>query len=256
MKNYFDLTGQVAIVTGGSSGLGVQFAKALANQGANIALVARREEKLKQVQEEIIKEYGVKVNYYPLDLCEFEKIPELVQNIKKDFGRIDILINNAGVADGTPAMEMSQATWLNLMNLNLNSVFFMAQEAAKVMKENNYGRIINLSSIHGFVGMKGFAVSAYTASKHGVKGMTKQLAVEFAPYGITVNAIGPAYFGSEMTGGFIETEGFQSVLNAYCPMARAGKEGELDTAILMFASPYSTFTTGQTLAIDGAWTAI
>lgn len=256
MKDYFDLTGQVAMVTGASSGLGVQFAKALANQGADIALVARREERLKDVKKEIEEEYKVKVDYYKCDLSEFDKIPSLVKEIEKDFEKIDILVNNAGVGDATPTVDLSDEGWLKVINLNLNAVFLVAREVSKIMLKNNYGRIINLASIHGSVAMNPFPVQAYASAKHGVVGLTKSLAAEFAKENITVNAIGPGYFKSEMTEDIIETDEFKKVLGAYCPTGRAGEPDELSTTVIYLASKYSTFTNGQTITVDGGWIAI
>lgn len=256
MKNYFDLTGKVALITGGSSGLGVQFAKALASQGAKIALVARRLDRLENVQKNLEAE-GYEVFVQRCDLTEFDSIKGMVKNVKEHFGSIDILVNNAGIAYGTPALDMPDDEWLNIMNINLNSVYFLSREVGNVMKEQGKGgRIINLGSIHSTVAMAPFSVASYATTKGGILMLTKSLAAEWAKYNITVNAIGPSYFGSEMTEKVVDTPEFKQILKAYCPMGRVGNPGELDGALIYFASDASSFTTGQLLQIDGGWTTI
>lgn len=254
-KNYFDLTGDVAIVTGASSGLGVQFAKALANQGAKLALIARRKEKLEAVQKEI-EDFGAECRIYPFDLTDTELLKKTVAQIAEDYGRIDILVNNAGVGGGRKTIEMTDEEWLRAVSLNLNAVFFMAREVAKVMVPQQYGRIINLGSIHSTVALKGFPIQSYNATKGAVLMLTKSLASEFALQGITVNAIGPAYFESEMTEDLLKSDSFLKFVKTYCPMERPGRPGELDTTLLYYASHYSTYVTGQISTVDGGWTSI
>jgi gluconate 5-dehydrogenase len=255
-NNLFDLTGKIALVTGASSGLGVQFAKALAGQGANLAIIARRAEKLEATKKEIEEEFDVEVLALSCDVLDVERIKETVTAIKDHFGRIDILVNNAGTARSAAAEEQSDEDWKVVIDTNLNAVYYVAREVGKVMKEQQYGKIINLGSIHSAVAMRGSGLSAYCASKGGVLMLTKELANEWARDGITVNAIAPAYFPSEMTGHVIENEGFLKLVELSCPMGRPGKTGELDGALVYFASDASSYTTGQILWIDGGWTAI
>jgi gluconate 5-dehydrogenase len=255
-NNLFDLTGKVALVTGASSGLGVQFAKVLAGQGAKIAIIARRIEKLEAAKKEIEDEFGVEVLALPCDVLDVAKIKETVAAIKERFGRIDILVNNAGTARSVPAEEQSDEDWKAVIDTNLNAVYYVAREVGKVMKEQKYGKIINLGSIHSAVAMRGSGLSGYCASKGGVLMLTKELANEWAKDGITVNAIGPAYFPSEMTGHVIENDSFLKLVELSCPMGRPGRTGELDGAIVYFASDASSYTTGQILWIDGGWTCI
>jgi gluconate 5-dehydrogenase len=252
----FDLTGKVALVTGASSGLGVQFARALAGQGAKIAIIARRLEKLEATKAELENEFGVEVLALPCDVLDVGKIKETVAAIKEHFGRIDILVNNAGTARSVAAEEQSDEDWKAVIDTNLNAVYYVAREVGKVMKEQKYGKIINLGSIHSAVAMRGSGLSGYCASKGGVLMLTKELANEWAADGITVNALGPAYFPSEMTGHVIENEDFLKVVALSCPMGRPGKPHELDGALIYFASDASSYTTGQILWIDGGWTAI
>lgn len=257
MGNIFSLKGKVALVTGASSGLGVQFAKALAEQGADIAICARRMEKLEAVKAEI-EAIGVKCFAVRCDVLDTQQIKDMVAAVEKEYGRIDILINNAGVGAADPAAEMSDETWQKVIGTNLNAVYYVAREVGKVMIKNGYGKIVNLGSLHSEVAMPPatWPVPAYAAAKGGVKMLTKALAVEWAKYGITVNAIGPAYFNSEMTSSVLESGGFDAIAQAYCPMGRAGKEGELNGAVIYFASDASSYTTGQLLCIDGGWTAM
>ena len=257
MSDLFDLTGKVALVTGAAFGLGVQFAKALAGQGADIAICARRLDRLEAVKAEIEK-LGVRCFATRCDVTDTAQIVDMVAAVKAEYGRIDILVNNAGVGDATPAAEMDDATWRRVLSTNLDAVFYVAREVGKVMIEQGYGKVINLASLHSDVVMPGAAwpVTAYTAAKGGVKMLTKSLAVEWAQKGITVNAIGPAYFNSEMTGAIMDSGGFDPIAKTYCPMGRAGREGELNGALIYFASDASSYTTGQLLCVDGGWTAI
>lgn len=255
MKNYFDLSGRVALVTGGSSGLGVQFAKALANQGADIALCARRMEKLEAVKKEV-EAMGVKCFIHKCDVTCSQEITETVNAVLEHYGKIDILVNNAGLGLAEPAESQSDETWETMINTNLNGVYYFAREVGRSMKEKGYGRIINIGSIHSSVAMPFTPLTAYNTTKGAVAILTKSLANEWAKTGITVNAIGPAYFASEMTQDVLAGEGFQKVVEAYCPMGRPGQAGELDGALIYFAAETSSYTTGQLLTIDGGWTTI
>lgn len=255
MSNLFSLKGKVALVTGASSGLGVQFATALAREGADVALVARRIDRLNEVKSEVEK-LGIKAAAYQCDVTDIEQVKKVVASVKEQFGRIDILVNNAGVGVAVPAEQQTDEQWNSVIRLNLDSVYYVAREVGKIMVEQKYGKIINIGSIHSTVAMSPFPVSAYMTSKGGVMAMSKALAVEWAKYNITVNTIGPSYFESEMTEAALSDSSFDQVLKAYCPMGRVGKKGELDGALVYFASDASSFTTGQYLAVDGGWTSI
>lgn len=254
MDNLFDLTGKDALVTGASSGLGVQMAKALARQGADVALVARRKEKLEAVAAEI-EELGVKAFVRPCDASDPAQIDATVAEVEQHFGKIDILVCNAGTSGDYPAESQSNEDWQRIVDVNLTAPYYFARAASKGMIERRYGKIIMTGSIHSSVGMFEFHLSAYSATKGGIRMLTKQLAAEWGKYGITVNAIGPAYFPTEMTDFFINGE-FQDVIKVRCPMGRAGRDGELDGALIYFASDASSYTTGQLLSVDGGWTAI
>ncbi|MDR1206259.1 MAG: SDR family oxidoreductase [Peptococcaceae bacterium] len=253
--NLFDLKGKIALVTGASSGLGVQFAKALAGQGADLAIIARRQEKLEEAKK-TIEAMGVRCLAVKCDVLNTDSIKAAAAQIKTHYGRIDILVNNAGTARSNPAESQSDDDWNAVIDTNLNGVYFVAREVGKVMIEQKYGKIINLGSIHSSVAMSTSPLNAYCASKGGVQMLTKALAAEWAKYNITVNAIGPAYFPSEMTDAVLSNPAFDQVVKTYCPMGRPGKSGELDGAVIYFASDASSYTTGQLLSIDGGWTAI
>lgn len=255
MTNLFNLTGKVALITGASSGLGVQMAKALAGNGADIAICARREDKLKAVQKEI-EALGVRCYIHVCDVSDPDQISRTVRDVEDYFGKIDILCNNAGLGLFDNAEKQSNEIWETMMKVNLFAPYYFSREVAKGMIERGYGKILMTGSIHSTVGMMELPLSAYATTKGGIEMMTKQLATEWAKYGITVNAIGPAYFPSEMTGSVIGDEGFLQVIKGRCPMGRPGRDGELDGAVLYFCSDASSYTTGQLLSIDGGWTAI
>lgn len=255
MSDLFDLTGKVALVTGASSGLGVQFARALAKQGADVAIAARRMDKLQEIKASL-EAFGIRSLAVKCDVSRVEEIKAAVAKVKDYFGTIDILVNNAGIGMFGPAESQSDELWETMMKVNLNAVYYFSREVGNVMIEKKYGKIINIGSIHSTVAMTGIPLSAYCTTKGGVEMLTKALANEWAKHNITVNAIGPAYFPSEMTGNVLADDSFQQVIKTYCPMGRAGRDGELDGAVVYFASDASSYTTGQLLTIDGGWTAI
>lgn len=255
MTNLFDLKGKIAVVTGASSGLGVQYAKALAAQGADVALLARRVEKLDQHRDEILAS-GKKCVAIRCDVTSEDEITAAINQVVQDFGRIDILVNNAGTSAISPAENMTEEDWDKVLNTNLKGVFMTAKHVGQQMIKQNYGKIVNISSIFGTVGNDLFPVCNYHAAKHGVIGLTKALSAEWAKYNITVNAIGPGFFESEMTSDAIKTLDFQKYVDESCPMKRIGKPGELNGALIYLASDASTYTTGQTIFVDGGWTAV
>lgn len=255
MINMFDLTRKIAVVTGASSGLGVQYAKALAEQGADLAILARRVDRLEAVKNEIIG-MGRKCVAVQCDVTSERDIDMAIHQILQAYGRIDILINNAGTSAIAPAEQMTEADWDKVLDTNLKGVFLVAKHVGGQMIKQNYGKIVNISSIFGAVGNSMFPVANYHAAKHGVIGLTKALADEWAKYNITVNAIGPGFFESEMTAGAINTPEFLKYVEVSCPMKRIGKPGELNGALIYLSSDASTYVTGQTIFVDGGWTSI
>ena len=254
-KNIFDLSGKVAIVTGASSGLGVQMAKALARQGANIAILARRKEKLETVAEEI-RALGVKCLEVPCDVTSTEAIKSAAEAIKAEYGRADILINNAGSGHVGPAVETADEDWNFNVDLDLTAVFKMCREFAKIMMENNYGRIINISSMYGLVGNMALPSAAYHAAKGGVINLTRALAAEWANDGITVNCICPGYFATELTIDTLNTDDFKTYMKSTVPLGRYCVEGELDTTAVYLATEASSYVTGVIIPVDGGYTCI
>lgn len=257
MKNYFDLTGQVAIVTGASTGLGVQMAEALASQGCNIVCLARRKEMVDANAAMIAEKYGVKAIGVACDVTDTARVDAAVAEVMEKMGRIDILINNAGTGAVAPAEDITDEQFANEMNIDLFGSFKMARAVAKqAMIPAKYGRIINIASMYGLVGNKIAPASPYHAAKGGVVNMTRALAAEWGEKGITVNAICPGYFETPLTKETLESEFFQNYARTMIPMARYGKEGELDSAAIFLSAPASTYVNGVILPVDGGYTAM
>ncbi len=257
MKNYFDLTGQAALITGCSTGLGVQMAKALASQGANIIAVARRQNMLDEVASQISEEFGVEAIGISCDITDTATVEKTVSAVMERFGRIDILINNAGTGGVAPAEEITDAQFENEINIDLFGSFKVARAVAKhAMLPAGYGRIINIASMYGLVGNKIAPCAPYHAAKGGVINMTRALASEWGEKGITVNAICPGYFYTPLTVETLNSEFFRNYAKQMIPVSRYGNEGELDTAALFLASPCSTYVNGVILPVDGGYTAM
>lgn len=257
MSNLFDLTGKTALVTGASSGLGAVFARGLAEQGANVALAARRVDRVEDLAKEL-QGMGVDAIAIQCDVKNEADVINMVAQTKEHFGRIDVLVNNAGTAIVQKAEEQTLEQWDSVLDINLTACFVVAREVGKIMIEQNYGKIINIGSLHSntVISPAVEQITAYCASKGGIQMLTKALAAEWAQHNITVNALGPAYFPSEMTAAAVADDGFQQFVAMRCPMGRVGKPEELIGALLYFASDASTYTTGQLLNIDGGWNTI
>ena len=257
MANYFDLTGQVALVTGASTGLGVQMANALATQGANIVCLARRKNLVDENAAAIAEKYGVKAIGIACDITDTEKVEAAVDEILEKMGRIDIVINNAGTGAVAPAEDITDEQFQNEMNIDLFGSFRVARAVAKkAMIPAGYGRVINIASMYGLVGNKIAPASPYHAAKGGLVNLTRALAAEWGSKGITVNSICPGYFETPLTKETLESEFFQNYARTMIPMERYGKEGELDSAAIFFASPASTYVNGVILPVDGGYTAM
>lgn len=251
----FDLTNKVALITGASSGIGRASTIALANQGAKVAVCARRIDKLETLAAEI-KSRGKEALAIQMDVTKKEEIEAGVKKIIETFGRLDILLNNAGVAEFASFFDMTDEQWDKTLNTNLKAYFHVAQAAGREMAKNKWGRIINVSSIaSGGVAIGFPQIVQYCASKGGVIGLTESLADELAPMGITVNAIGPGVIETEMTEGMLKDPVQAQALLARIPLKRAGKPEEIAAAVVYFASDEASYTTGATLYIDGGWTA-
>ena len=257
MKNYFDLSGRVAVVTGCSTGLGVQMAKALANQGCSIVAVARRQNLIDEVAAQIKEEYGVETLAVRCDITDTDMVNAMVDTVLEKFGRIDVLINNAGTGAVAPAEDITDDQFANEMNIDLFGSFKVARAVAKkAMIPAKYGRIINIASMYGLVGNKIAGSAPYHAAKGGVVNLTRALAAEWGKYGITVNAICPGYFYTPLTKETLDSDFFQQNAKTMIPEERYGNEGELDTAAVFLASPSSSYVTGVNLPVDGGYTAM
>lgn len=244
----FNLKGRVALVTGASSGLGVQFARALADNGAAVALVARRADRLKSLKDEIEGKGGRAVSI-EADVTDRAAMARAFDAAEKAFGTVTILVNNAGIAHGGRAVEMPPEEWRKVLSTNLDAVFFCAQEAARrILAAKKQGTIINIASVLGFAVAKGAV--AYATAKAGVVQVTKALAVELAFKGVRVNAIAPGWFVTEMNDDYLASEAGIAIKREI-PMGRFGNPGDLDGTLLLLASDASSYMTGATIVVDG-----
>lgn len=256
MKNYFDLTGRVAVVTGASTGLGLQMAKAFASQGANLVLLARRMNLLEENAKAINAEFGVEVLPFACDITDTEKVKAAVAATIEKFGRVDILMNNAGTGAVAPAEEITDDQFKHEMQIDLFGTFICAREFGKEMIKAGYGRIINIASMYGLVGNLIVGSAPYHAAKGGVVNLTRALAAEWGKYGITVNTICPGYFWTPLTKDTLETDWFTEYAKGTIPVERYGKEGELDSATIFLASPASSYVNGTAIPVDGGYTCV
>ena len=256
VKKLLDLSGKAALVTGGSRGLGLQIAEALGEMGARIAITARKKDELDQAVSHLRK-LGVDAAPFVCDIGKREEIAPLAEAVMKQFRKIDILVNNAGATWGAPAETHPLEAWDKLVNVNLSGLFALTQIVArKSMIPAKWGRIINVASVAGLMGQDPrFApTAAYTATKHGVVGLTRQLAAEWGVHGITVNAICPGFFPSRMTRATLDK--MSSSIIDLTPTRRLGGDEDLKGLAVLLASEASRHITGQAIAVDGGATIV
>ncbi len=250
MMNIFDLTGKTAIVTGGTTGLGRGIALALANAGADIVIVDIVDD---DETKDRITAMGNKVMRIQTDLSKYENIQDVVSKTIAEFGKVDILFNNAGIIRRTPAVDFSEKDWDDVMNINSKTVFFLSQAVARDMMKRNYGKIINTASLLSFSG--GITVPSYAASKGAVAQITKALANEWAKYGLNINAIAPGYMITNNTAPLRKDPERTDSITERIPAGRWGNPEDLQGAAIFLASAASDYINGHVLVVDGGWMA-
>jgi len=254
VSGLFDLDGRVAIVTGASSGLGARFARALRGAGADVVLAARRADRIQALADELGAGHALAVT---TDVADEAQVSALVDRSIQRFGRLDVMVNNAGIADGGPAESEPTAVFRAVLDVNLAALFTGCREAARVMLPQGSGSIVNVASALGLVGTWRIPTAAYAASKGGVVNLTRDLASQWARRGLLVNAIAPGWFPTEINAElFDDAERWERYLERTVPAGRAGREEELDGVLLFLAGDASTYVNVQTIAVDGGWTAV
>jgi NAD(P)-dependent dehydrogenase (short-subunit alcohol dehydrogenase family) len=252
IEKLFDLRGRVAIVTGGSRGLGAEFAEGLAEAGASLMLCARRDEWLVPGVE-ALRGRGFTAQAMRCDVSNIEQVQAVVDATLERFGHVDILVNNAGVSWGERPETMTLAQWQKVIDVNLTGAFTFSQAAGREMLRRQYGRIINIASIAGLQGnVNGPYYAGYAASKAGLMGLTRELATSWGRHGIRVNAIAPGFFPSRMSDASIKL--LEDGIKKTTPLGRVGQPGELKGVAVFLASDASNYITGQTIVVDGGGT--
>lgn len=251
----FDLHGRVAVITGASSGLGLQMAFGFAKQGADLAILARRYDRLEKIAEEI-RALGVRCLPIKCDVTDTESVNRAAKEVIKYYGKVDILVNNAGSSRNAGVLNMTDEDWNFTLDTDLTGVFKVTRAFAKHMVEKQYGRIINIASIYGQVGNTAMDTVAYHSSKGGVINFTRAVAAELAKYNITCNTLSPGYFETELTADTLRTKEFTEYIKATVPLGRYGREGELNAAAIFLASDEASYVTGQNIKVDGGYTTV
>ncbi|MDB1948233.1 SDR family NAD(P)-dependent oxidoreductase [Clostridium tertium] len=249
----FDLKGKIAVVTGASSGLGRDAALEYAKEGANVCVLARRIEKIESLAKEI-EALGVESIAIKCDVTNEEEVKVAVETIVNKFGRVDILLNNAGIAVRGGVETLSEEEWDKSMDTNVKGIYLVSKYVIPVMKKQNYGKVVNVSSINALLADKAdiFIRHSYNASKAAVLGLSRGMAASYAQFGITVNSVCPGLFESEMTEDTLfKSQEFLKSYNTLCPASRPAKKGELNGTILYFSSDASSYVTGQHIVVDG-----
>lgn len=256
LESLFSLRGRVGFVTGASSGLGVDCAAALAMAGADVALAARRGERLERLAADIAREFGVRTAAIPLDVTSDEQIDAALARARQELGLVDILVNNAGISPTGRAENLPRATWDAAIATNLTAPMMLAQRVARALIDaKRPGRIINMVSIYATVASSIYRLSAYTAAKAGLLNLTRQLAVEWAAYGILVNALAPGWIPTEATEAGIAKGDNRERMERWTPLGRLGRPDEIRGPIIFLASAASSYVTGAMLSVDGGYQA-
>ena len=251
-KKLFDTSGKIVLITGAGSGLGEGYALTFGDAGATVICAGRNMERLNKTVQSI-EEAGGKAKAYQVDVSDNASIHELVSAICADFGRIDVLVNNAGYENIQPFLEVSPEVYDDIMSVNMKGAFFVAQEVAKVMKENGGGKIINIGSLGTFIGLP--ESSVYCSTKGGIGQLTKTMALELGKYNIQVNAIAPGYFVTPLTQPFYDDPEHRAWIESRIPLHEWGTTQDLAGPVLFLASAASNYITGEIIKVDGGWLA-
>ena len=251
-KNLFDVSGKIVLVTGAGTGLGKGYAQVFGESGSVVLCAGRNVARLNQVVQTIEKEGGA-AKAYGVDVTDLQSIRAMVQQILQDYGRIDVLVNNAGYENIQPFLEVTPEAYDDIMNVNLKGAFFVAQEVAKVMKDNGGGKIINIGSLGSYIGLA--ESSVYCSTKGGVIQMSKTMAIELGPYNIQVNCLAPGYFITPMTQPFYDDPKHREWIESRIPLHEWGTDLDLAGPVLFLASEASRYVTGETIKVDGGWLA-
>lgn len=258
MKNLFDLSGRVAVVTGASSGLGMDAARAYAQYGADVALLARRKDRLDALAREI-EESGRKAFAVACDVADPDSVENAIREVTDRFGRIDILLNDAGVAALGTVEDITLQDWDRVMDINVRGMYLVCKHVVPHMRQQKYGKVVNVASVNAIVADKNpqLARHVYNTSKAAVRGLTMGMAASYMIDGITVNSIGPGLFESEMTENTLfKHEQFMQMYNALTPAGRPGHRGELNGTIVYLSSDASSYVTGQHIIVDGGFSIV
>lgn len=251
-KNLFDVSGKVVLVTGAGSGLGEGYALAFGESGATVLCAGRNLQRLEDTVKKIT-DNGGSARVYQVDVTDLASIQALVAQAVEDFGRIDVLVNNAGYENIQPFLEVTPQVYDDIMNVNLKGVFFVAQEVAKVMKAQGGGKIINIGSLGSYIGLA--ESSVYCSTKGGVVQLTKTMALELGEYNIQVNCLAPGYFITPMTQPFYDDPKHRAWIESRIPLHQWGTTLDLAGPALFLASAASNYITGETIKVDGGWLA-
>lgn len=251
----FNYKGRVVVVSGASSGLGKQMSRAFADQGATVVIMARRIEKLEELANEL-RDKGVDCLPIKCDVTDVESVNSAAKEVEEKYGKVDVLVNCAGSAKNAGVLDMTDEEWNFTIKTDMDSVFYVTRAFGNIMKKNHYGRIINIASMYGLVGNMAMGTIAYHTSKGGVVNFTRAAASELAKEGITVNAICPGYFDTELTHETLITDEFTAYMKGTVPVGRYGREGELNSAAIFLGAEESSYVTGVILPVDGGYTAV